>query len=87
MDKHIIVGVHITDRLENAVKVQQVLTEYGGNIKTRLGLHEVTGQKPNLNGLVLLEMVGEEKRCLSIQDRLSAITGVYVQRMVFEHPE
>ncbi len=87
MDKHIIVGVHITDRLENAVKVQQVLTEYGGNIKTRLGLHEVTGRAPNVNGLVLLEMVGDEARCLSILDRLSAIRGVFVQKMVFEHPE
>jgi hypothetical protein len=85
MNKHIIVGVHITDRLENAVKVQQILTEYGGNIKTRLGLHEVTGT-PNLNGLLLLEMVGDESRCLSILNRLSGVAGVFVQKMVFEHP-
>ncbi len=87
MHKHIIVGVHITDRLKEAVKVQQVLTEFGGNIKTRIGLHEVSGEAPNLNGLVLLEMVGDEKRCLSIMDRLSAISGVFVKNMVFEHPE
>ncbi len=85
MEKHIIVGVHITDRLENAVKVQQVFTEYGGNIKTRLGLHEVTGRAPSPNGLVLLEMVGEEKRCLSILERLTAIKGIDVQKMVFDH--
>ncbi len=86
MDKHIIIGVHITDRLENAVKVQQVFTEYGGNIKTRLGLHEVTGHAPNPNGLVLLEMVGDEKRCLSIVEHLTAIKGIHVQKMVFDHP-
>ena len=37
--KHHICGVHITERLEHALQVQQVLTEFGRNIKTRLGLH------------------------------------------------
>ena len=39
-DQHIILGVHITDRLKNAVEVQKVFTEYGCNIKTRIGLHD-----------------------------------------------
>lgn len=38
--KHHICGVHITERLEHALQVQQVLTEFGRNIKTRLGLHQ-----------------------------------------------
>ena len=40
-DEHIILGIHITDRLKNAVDVQKVFTEYGCNIKTRVGLHDV----------------------------------------------
>ena len=39
--KHIILGVHITDRLKEAVEVQKLLTVFGRYIKTRLGLHEV----------------------------------------------
>ena len=34
-DSHKILAVHITDRLKDAVSVQQVFTEYGCNIKTR----------------------------------------------------
>lgn len=87
MDKHVIVGIHITERLENAAKVQQLFTEYGCNIKTRLGLHEASKDVCSPNGLVLLEMVGDEKHCLSIIDKLSAIKGVYAQKMVFDHPK
>ena len=40
-EDHTIVAVHITDRLKEAVEVQKLLTRYGGQIKTRLGLHEI----------------------------------------------
>ena len=40
MDKHIIVGVHITERAKHAGEVQKVFTEFGCQIRTRLGLHE-----------------------------------------------
>ena len=84
MDKHHILGVHIHNRGENAVRVQQLLTEYGCNIKTRLGLHEVENAN-SPNGLVLLEMFGEEARCLELADKLDAIPGIEVQKMVFNH--
>jgi len=87
MNNHVIVGVHITDRLENAARVQQVFTEYGCNIKTRLGLHEASADVCSPNGLVLLEMVGDEGHCLGIMNKLAAIRGVHVRSMVFDHPE
>ncbi len=86
MEKHVIIGVHITERLENAARVQQVFTEYGCNIKTRLGLHEASQGACSPNGLILLEMVGEERHCLGIMDKLGAIPGVHAQKMVFDHP-
>ena len=60
MDKHIVVGVHVTDRLEHVPQVQGLLSEYGCYIKTRLGLHEVGGNGMccSKNGLLLLEMTG-----------------------------
>ena len=57
--EHIIVGIHVTDRMKNASDVQKIFTEYGCNIKTRLGLHEVQGTFCAGGGIVLLEMVGE----------------------------
>ncbi|MFA6175656.1 MAG: hypothetical protein WC765_03640 [Phycisphaerae bacterium] len=35
-DNHIILGVHITDRIKHVSSVQKALTEYGCYIKTRL---------------------------------------------------
>lgn len=43
MDRHIIVGMHVTDLPENAAPVQVVLTEHGGYIKMRLGSPDANG--------------------------------------------
>jgi len=84
MDKHIILGIHITNRLKKASEVQQLLSEYGCNIKTRLGLHEVQNVCSQ-NGIVLLEMYGEDQVCFDLADKLAAIEGIEVQKMVFTH--
>jgi hypothetical protein len=86
MEKHLILGVHITDRLRHATEVQKRLTEMGHLVKTRLGLHETTGEKTDSpNGLLLLEMVGDEAACTEAGERLNAIEGVEVQTMLFTH--
>jgi hypothetical protein len=82
---HLVLGIHITDRLQHAVDVQKLLTEYGRCIKTRLGLHEVSDEACGPNGLLLLEMVGGEAESQELASRLNAIEGVEVQKMVFEH--
>ncbi|NLH18090.1 MAG: hypothetical protein GX455_16055, partial [Phycisphaerae bacterium] len=38
------------------------------------------------NGLLLLEMVGDEKTCMELADKLAVIEGVEVQKMIFDHP-
>ena len=83
--KHIIVGVHITDRVKHAGAVQKVFTEFGVHIKTRLGLHDVEDTTSSPSGIILLELVGEEKKCSSIINKLTAIRGVDAKKMVFSH--
>lgn len=85
-EKHIILGVHITDRIREASEVQKVFTEFGCNIKTRLGLHHVTDDVCSPRGLILLELHGDEAVARAMSDRLSAVEGVQVQTMVFDHP-
>lgn len=84
-DNHVIFGVHITERAKHATEVQKRLTEYGCNIKTRIGLHEVSSNYCSPSGVLILEMVGEDATVKELQDKLSAIEGVEVQRMVFKH--
>jgi len=82
-ERHRILGVHVTDRVEKAGQVQQVLTEYGCNIRTRVGLHDVNAGYCAPSGVILLELFGDDALCDQLRDRLAAIAGVEVQEMVF----
>ncbi|HOV13733.1 MAG TPA: hypothetical protein PK771_05575 [Spirochaetota bacterium] len=68
--------VLISTRREVAVKVQQVLTDYGCIIKTRLGIHDGVLDKCSEVGLVMLELVGSEKEINELNDKLAIIKGV-----------
>ena len=79
-DDHHLVGIHIDNRVEQALTVQKLLTEFGNSIKTRLGLHE-TGAG---NGLIILEMCDDANASKLIQ-QLNGLPGVESQRMTFSH--
>ena len=83
--RHIVLGIHITDRAKHAHQVQDLFTEYGCSIKTRIGLHNVSENFCSPNGLVLLELAGDERPIFELLAKLEAIEGVDVQKMVFEH--
>ena len=88
MTRHIILGVHITNRMKNILDVQKIFTEYGSHIKTRLGLHELDDKEVGApKGLIILEMVCNDGSCDEMMKKLQALEGVECQRMVFEHPE
>ena len=84
MDKHIIVGIHVVDRNAHAVTVQRLLTEYGCQIKTRIGLHDVHENYCSPNGLILLEMLDTPETC-KLVDAIQDVEGVDVQTMTFSH--
>ena len=84
-ERHIVLGVHITERVKHAPQVQDLFTKYGCSIKTRLGLHEVSEEFCSPNGLVLLEMAGSEEPTFELIEKLEAVEGVDVQKMIFEH--
>ncbi len=84
-DKHWILGVHVADRMAHAGGVQDVLSRFGCNIKTRLGLHEVDEKHCSTAGLIILELFGAEDLCARMRDELRAIKGIEVQEMIFDH--
>ena len=85
MEKHIIYGVHVTNRMRKATDIQQLFSEYGCNIKTRIGLHDVGKDYCSPSGVILLEMFGDEATCDEFRTKLSTIDGIEVQQMVFDH--
>ena len=82
---HIIVAIHITDRIQHAGALQKVFSDYGCYIKTRLGLHEASEDYCSANGIIILEMLGNEPKADSMVKEIEKIKGVEVQKIVFDH--
>jgi ACT domain-containing protein len=82
-EKRIILGIHVKDRVKKASQVQKLLTDHGCSIKTRIGLHEVTGNYCAGYGIILLEMIGPQTEADQLFNKLNGIEGVDVQKMVF----
>lgn len=85
MDKHIIIGVHITERVKHAGEIQKIFTEFGCLIRTRLGLHDADKGVCSPNGLILLDLVDDDAGASAFKKKLAAIDGIEVQSMVFDH--
>ncbi len=85
MQDHLIFGIHVADRSRHAGQVQTVLTRYGCNIKTRVGLHHVDERVCDESGVILLETFGDEATCRQMWEELRQIPGIDVQQMLFTH--
>lgn len=77
-----IIGIKISNRLENAVSVQEILTKYGCIIKTRIGLHEEINGQCSPRGLILLEIINDEES-IKIANELCDIEEIEIQQMKF----
>jgi hypothetical protein len=69
-------AILVSRRSKNAVRVQELLTEYGCNIKTRLGIHDGVGDRCSDDGLILLELAGESPVHKELSEKLKALDGV-----------
>lgn len=79
--KEKIIAIVIGKRVEEAPRVQEVLTIYGCIIKTRLGLHDHVGESCSNNGLVLLHVEGDEDRIKNLENDLNQLEDVTVSEM------
>lgn len=78
-----ILGIQVKDRQNDAAQLQQVLTNYGCFIKTRLGLHEMSSDNCSSKGLIILELMGSSEDMQKVEDKVKALKGIEVQKMVF----
>jgi len=76
--KNIII-VSVKQRQNVSVSVQEVLTEFGCKIKTRLGITDSFPDKCSQTGLIILEFIGTKKEISSITKKLTKIKGVKVK--------
>ena len=85
--KKTVMVVLISHRNDAAAKVQAILTGWGCLIKTRLGIHEGVQENCSENGLLFLDLVGEEERLAELERKLNVRTGVSAKLMKLELPE
>ncbi|GKX32046.1 hypothetical protein SH1V18_45260 [Vallitalea longa] len=72
-----ILGFKVSNRLEEVDRVQDVLTEKGNIIDTRLGLHQDSEE-----GIILLEL-NEDNGCEELESKLNSIEGIEVKKITF----
>jgi hypothetical protein len=76
-----ILGILVERSPSVILAVQKLLTSYGCNIRTRLGVNEVFFGEPA--GLIILELKGDETQRLLLEKDLKALSRVHVRNMVF----
>ena len=76
-----ILGVLVERSQPVVLSVQKILTSYGCNIRTRLGVNELFFGEPA--GLIILELKGDEKQRLLLERDLKKLDHTHVRTMVF----
>lgn len=84
MAKTTILGVLLKKRTVTSPEFQEVLSKYGCSIKTRIGIHNVSDGICSPDGVILLDLIGEESEINALEEAIKAIDGSEVQKMVFE---
>ena len=78
-----IIGIKLSNRSEKSQQLQDILSDYGCIIRTRIGLHDVDCGKCGENGIILLEVINDEL-VPELQKKLCSIDCIEIQQMVFE---
>lgn len=71
-----IMAVKINGRTANAPRVQEVLTKYGCNIRTRVGFHETSEDQCSVDGILVLQLYGKEPEIKEMFNELEKLEGV-----------
>ena len=66
----------IGNRKEEAIKVQQILTGWGCIIKTRLGIHDGVLENCSDQGLLILELYGDQSQKEELARKVAVLPGV-----------
>jgi len=68
----------VGNRTGTAVKVQEVLTNMGCFIKTRLGIHDGSPQECSNSGMLILDILGSKEDKQDLVKKLEVLSDVKV---------
>lgn len=70
------------NRKQSAVKVQEILTESGCMVKTRLGIHSNPEGVCSDEGVIILEVIAEESALNGLVSKLGEVEGVKARLVI-----
>lgn len=78
-----ILAIQINGRSNKAPHVQEILTKYGCNIRTRVGFHETSDDNCSMDGILILQLFGEEEKIRTMKEELNALDGIKAKEIEF----
>ncbi|TVR40154.1 MAG: hypothetical protein EA394_08595 [Bacteroidia bacterium] len=84
MEKTMILGILVYDRIKEAGKTQEILSRHAEIIRTRLGFHELSDTVCSRVGTIILVLHGQPGKWEQLEEDLQQIGGVEIKKMTFE---
>ena len=81
MNCYYIIGLRVDHRRNNALNLQKALTEFGCHIKLRVGLHETGEDFCSDDGVIMLQVCGDEATVIKMVEAFNAIEGISAKLM------
>jgi hypothetical protein len=80
----VIMGVLLKERQETAKEFQELLTEYGSIINTRLGVHKAAENTSSRQGLIIIEFIDDADEGIEkFEKELRGFENITVKKMEF----
>ncbi|HZK09237.1 MAG TPA: hypothetical protein VFC92_13720 [Bacteroidales bacterium] len=80
-----ILGLLIQDRIKEAGRTQQVLSNYHHLIRSRLGFHELDDASNSRAGIITLVLHDMPDEWRALEEELKTISGIEIQEMLFQY--
>ncbi len=71
-----IMAIKVNGRDAKAPHLQEILTKYGCNIKTRVGFHQTNEGQCSVDGIIILQLFGDDKDIKSLFNEIKSLNGV-----------
>lgn len=78
-----IMAIKVNGRVANAPLVQDILTKYGCYIKTRIGFHETNEEECTTDGILILQLTGQDNEIQAMFNEMQKLNGVKPQMIRF----
>lgn len=78
-----LMAIRVDGRIEHATKVQEILTKYGCSIRTRVGFHDTDENHCAMDGIIILQLFGNENEMQEMLDELNKVDNVSAKFISF----